>query len=121
MPDAQLGHRTLLRWRGVHRFGAAGDHVLTIRVTALDDAVSLPVLRPLIGHDKTEITREARQIATLALSEVPGQDCCTLLTPRQAETQARSGFRYRREARLDARALAVELAARAQEYRPGHP
>ncbi len=90
-------------------------------LTALDDAVSLPVLRPLIGHDKTEITREARQIATLALSEVPGQDCCTLLTPRQAETQARIGDLHRLEARLDAGDLAGELAASAREYRPGHP
>ena len=43
----------------------------------------LPILRPLIGQDKIEIMAEARRIGTLALSELPDQDCCTLLTPRQ--------------------------------------
>jgi len=90
-------------------------------LTALDDAVSLPVLRPLIGHDKIEIIDEARRIQTLALSELPDQDCCTLLTPRQVETRARIDDLHRIEARLDAGDLAEELAATAREYRPGHP
>jgi thiamine biosynthesis protein ThiI len=89
-------------------------------LTALDDAVSLPVLRPLIGHDKIEIIDEARRIATLALSELPDQDCCTLLTPRQVETRARIDDLRRIEARMDAGDLAAELAAIAQEYRPDH-
>jgi thiamine biosynthesis protein ThiI len=89
-------------------------------LTALDDAVSLPVLRPLIGHDKIEIIDEARRIATLPLSELPDQDCCALLTPRQVETQARIGDLRRIEARLDAGDLAEELASIAQEYHPGH-
>jgi thiamine biosynthesis protein ThiI len=89
-------------------------------LTALDDAVSLPVLRPLIGHDKIEIIGEARRIRTLALSELPDQDCCTLLTPRQVETRARIDDLHRIEARLDAGDLAEELAAIAQEYRPDH-
>ena len=89
-------------------------------LTALDDAVSLPVLRPLIGHDKIEIIDEARRIRTLALSELPDEDCCTLLTPRQVETRARIDDLHRIEARLDAGDLAEELAAIAQEYRPDH-
>jgi tRNA uracil 4-sulfurtransferase len=89
-------------------------------LTALDDAVSLPVLRPLIGHDKIEIIGEARRIRTLALSELPDQDCCTLLTPRQVETRARIDDLHRIEARLDAGDLAEELASIAQEYRPDH-
>jgi thiamine biosynthesis protein ThiI len=89
-------------------------------LTALDDAVSLPVLRPLIGHDKIEIIGEARRIGTLALSELPDQDCCTLLTPRQVETRARVDDLHRIESRLNAGDLAEELAAIAREYRPDH-
>ena len=89
-------------------------------LSALDDAVSLPVLRPLIGHDKIEIIDEARRIRTLALSELPDQDCCTLLSPHQVETRARIDDLHRIEARLDAGDLAEELAAIAQEYRPDH-
>ncbi|HUY45311.1 MAG TPA: tRNA uracil 4-sulfurtransferase ThiI [Streptosporangiaceae bacterium] len=100
--------------------GQVSSQTLT-NLTALDDAVSLPILRPLIGNDKIEIMAEARRIRTLALSELPDQDCCTLLTPRQVETQARIDDLRRLEARLEAGDLAEELAAIAQEYRPDHP
>jgi tRNA uracil 4-sulfurtransferase len=89
-----------------------------INITALDDAVTLPVLRPLIGLDKNEIIAEARRISTLAISELPDQDCCSLLTPRQVETRARIEDLRRIEARLDADDLAEELADAAQEHTP---
>jgi thiamine biosynthesis protein ThiI len=88
-------------------------------ITALDDAVRLPILRPLIGLDKTEIMAQARKIGTLALSELPDQDCCMLLAPRQAETHAKIADLRRIEGRMDADDLAWELARSAQEYRPG--
>jgi len=90
-------------------------------ITALDDAVKLPILRPLIGWDKTEIMAEARRIRTLAISELPDQDCCTLLTPRRVETRARVDDLRRIEIRLDAEDLAEELAAGAHEYRQSEP
>jgi thiamine biosynthesis protein ThiI len=97
--------------------GQVSSQTLT-NITALDDATGLPILRPLIGWDKTEIMAEARRIATLAISELPDQDCCTLLTPRRVETRARIDDLRRIESRLDAADLAEELAAAAQEYRP---
>jgi tRNA uracil 4-sulfurtransferase len=96
--------------------GQVSSQTLT-NITALDDATSLPVLRPLIGWDKTEIMDEARRLRTLAISELPDQDCCTLLTPRRVETRARIDDLRRIEHRLDAGDLAEELAAAAQEYR----
>jgi tRNA uracil 4-sulfurtransferase len=87
-------------------------------ITALDDAVRLPILRPLIGLDKSEIISEARRIETLAISELPDQDCCSLLTPRQVETRARIEDLRRIEARLDADDLAEELAEAAQLHMP---
>ena len=88
-------------------------------ITALDDAVRLPILRPLIGLDKGEIVAEARKIATLSISELPDEDCCSLLTPRQVETKARIEDLRKIEARLEADDLAEELAAAAQEHSPG--
>jgi thiamine biosynthesis protein ThiI len=97
--------------------GQVSSQTLT-NITALDDAVSLPILRPLVGFDKSEIVTEARRISTLAISELPDQDCCSLLTPRQVETRARIEDLRRIEARLDADDLADELAAAAQEHTP---
>jgi tRNA uracil 4-sulfurtransferase len=100
--------------------GQVSSQTLT-NLAALDDAVALPILRPLIGCDKVEIMAEARRIRTLALSELPDQDCCTLLTPRHVETRARIDDLRRIEARLEAADLAEELAGLAQEYRPDRP
>jgi len=64
---------------------------------------------------------EARRIRTLAISELPDQDCCTLLTPRRTETRARIDDLRRIEGRLDVEDLADTLAANAQEYRQENP
>jgi len=98
--------------------GQVASQTLT-NLAALDDAVALPILRPLIGLDKYEIIDEARRISTLAISELPDEDCCSLLTPRQVETKARIEDLRRIEARLGADDLAEELAAAAQEHNPG--
>ncbi len=46
-----------------------------------NSAQSLPVLRPLIGMDKTEITDIARKINTFETSIQPFEDCCTIFSP----------------------------------------
>ena len=46
-----------------------------------DCAQDLPVLRPLIGMDKTEIIETARHIGTFETSILPYEDCCTIFTP----------------------------------------
>jgi len=42
---------------------------------------SLPVLRPLIGMDKNEITDISRYINTYKTSILPYEDCCTVFLP----------------------------------------
>jgi tRNA uracil 4-sulfurtransferase len=51
----------------------------------------MPIFRPLIGMDKSEIMTEAERIGTYSISIVPDQDCCTLFTPRNPLTRARLG------------------------------
>jgi thiamine biosynthesis protein ThiI len=52
----------------------------------IDEAATLPILRPLIGMDKQEITAEAQRLGTFAISIEPDQDCCTLFVPRHPAT-----------------------------------
>ncbi len=98
--------------------GQVSSQTLT-NIIALDEAVRLPILRPLIAMDKTEIMAQARSIATLELSNLPDQDCCSLLLPRQVEIRAKVADLHKIEARLDVDELAAELASGAQEYRVG--
>ncbi len=48
----------------------------------------LPILRPLVGDDKEDIIRSAREIGTYDISILPDQDCCTMFVPRHPETMA---------------------------------
>jgi thiamine biosynthesis protein ThiI len=51
-------------------------------------AARLPVLRPLVGMDKEEITAEATRLGSYPISIMPDEDCCTLFTPRHPVTRA---------------------------------
>ncbi len=51
-----------------------------------EDACVRPVFRPVIGMDKEEIIRIARQIGTFETSILPYEDCCTVFTPRHPKT-----------------------------------
>ncbi len=54
----------------------------TVRaIQCTDEAQDLPVLRPLIGSDKTEIIETARKIGSFETSILPYEDCCTIFTP----------------------------------------
>lgn len=86
-------------------------------ITAQDNAVEMPILRPLVGWDKTEIMAEARRIGTLEISELPDEDCCSLLAPKRAETRAKIEDLKQIEKRLDAEELIVQLADSIQEYK----
>ena len=59
-------------------------------IAVVNEMVSMPVLRPLIGSDKQEIMRRAEQIGTHEISSQDAPDCCTLFMPRRPETHARA-------------------------------
>ncbi|MDY2787878.1 MAG: tRNA uracil 4-sulfurtransferase ThiI [Atopobium sp.] len=58
-------------------------------ITAVNEAVEIPIFRPLIGTDKQEIIKRAQQIGTFEISSQTAPDCCTLFMPRRPETHAR--------------------------------
>ena len=69
----------------------ASQTMLALGVT--EDVTSLPVLRPLIGMDKVEIIRMAREIGAFETSILPYEDCCTVFTPRHPATRPQAGGR----------------------------
>src|SRR4051812_8229236 len=58
-------------------------------MATIGSVVSMPVLRPLVGMDKEEITAEAQRLGTYPISIIPDQDCCTLFTPKHPATKAK--------------------------------
>jgi tRNA uracil 4-sulfurtransferase len=88
-------------------------------LTRINDVVSMPVLRPLVGMDKDEITAAAQEIDTYPISIIPDQDCCTLFTPRHPATRARRADVDRAEAPLPVQEIVDRAVASAavEEFR----
>jgi len=95
----------------------------------------MPILRPLIGMDKLEITAEARRLGTFEISIEPDADCCTLFVPKHPATRMSEHEVAAVEARLEiprlvsvgcdgASAEAFEFPAAVADLpddRPSHP
>lgn len=55
-------------------------------ITCTDEVCFMPVFRPLIGMDKTEIIERAKKIETFDISILPYEDCCTVFVPKHPKT-----------------------------------
>ena len=81
----------------------------TMEALACTDAVvEMPVFRPLIGNDKTEIMAIAEKIDTYETSILPYEDCCTVFTPRHPVTKPKLETMPKVESKLDVEALVNE-------------
>ena len=75
-----------------------------------DAVATMPVLRPLIGMDKTEIVEISRKIDTFDISIQPYEDCCTVFTPKHPRTRPTLDYVERAEEAFDWKPM-VEKAA----------
>jgi thiamine biosynthesis protein ThiI len=66
---------------------------------------TFPVLRPLVGSDKLEISRYADRWGSYEISILPDADCCTLFVPKHPSTGAKEAEVLAAEAALDVDAL----------------
>ena len=71
----------------------------------------LPIIQPLIGFDKSEIVKLARNIGTFDTSILPYEDCCTVFTPKHPRTKPRLEDVERVESALDVQQLVDEALA----------
>ena len=91
---------------GAHAL-VTGDAVGQVASQTVDNlsvvgrVATLPILRPLVGMDKEEITVDAQRIGTYQTSILEDEDCCTLFTPRFPATRASLAEVERAEAALD--------------------
>ena len=74
-------------------------------MAVIQQAVRMPILRPLVGMDKQEIIDQARRIGTFEISSIPDQDCCQLFVPKHPATKARFSEVEQDETRFDVKEL----------------
>ena len=66
-----------------------------------NSVVDLPVLRPLIGMDKIEITQRAQGYGTFDTSILPYEDCCTVFVPKHPAIKPKLSAIEKAEMQLD--------------------
>jgi tRNA uracil 4-sulfurtransferase len=90
-------------------------------MAVIDEAATGMILRPLVGMDKEEITRQARSIGTFEISTLPDQDCCQLFVPRSPATAARLEEIQQAESALDVAGLVSQALEGTEEERFDFP
>ena len=70
-------------------------------LTVQNDAVSMPILRPVISFNKEDVIKIARKIGTFSISIEPHADCCSLFVPKHPATKAKIKDIIREEKKLD--------------------
>ncbi|MGZ8395016.1 MAG: tRNA uracil 4-sulfurtransferase ThiI [Nitrospira sp.] len=70
-------------------------------LSVVEEAAELPILRPLIGMDKIEITEQAQQLGSFTTSIEPDQDCCKLFVPLHPSTRTKVADIHRIERGLE--------------------
>lgn len=79
-----------------------------------DNSVSMPVMRPLIAMDKTDIMEKAEEIGTFETSIQPYEDCCTVFLPKHPTTKPQLAKIEKSESLLDVETL-VKNAVESEE------
>jgi len=79
-----------------------------------NNAVSMPVFRPLIGMDKNEVVEIARKIDTYETSILPYEDCCTVFVAKHPKTKPKLEEAKEYESRLSLDEM-IEKAVRDTE------
>lgn len=89
----------------------------TMYAMVCTDAVcKIPVFRPLIGMDKTEIVEISRKIGTYDTSIEPYEDCCTVFTPRHPKTRPQLQEVERAQAKFDFEPLIKQAVEETKAY-----
>lgn len=81
--------------------GQVASQTLEALVTT-DAVATMPVFRPLIGTDKDDTVRIARDIGTFETSILPYEDCCTVFVAKHPKTHPSLEEAQKAEADLDA-------------------
>jgi len=84
----------------------------------VEDAAALPLLRPLVDRDKSEIVEIAKQLGTYEISILPDEDCCQLFSSKLAVTRGQTDDLRRIERTADIEEMVDGLVESAELHHP---
>lgn len=78
-------------------------------ITVVEDVLkTIPVMRPLIAYDKSEIVEVSKKIDTYQTSIEPYEDCCTVFLPDNPVTKPRLANTLKEESKFSSEELLNE-------------
>jgi thiamine biosynthesis protein ThiI len=77
-------------------------------MTIIEQATNLLIIRPLICFNKEEIMEIAQKIETKKISELKGEDCCSLFIPDNPTTKANLDYVIKIENQLKDKIFELE-------------
>jgi tRNA uracil 4-sulfurtransferase len=87
-------------------------------LAVVEDASELPLLRPLIDRDKSEIVEIAKQLGTYEISILPDEDCCQLFSSKLAVTRGQTDHLRQIERTADIEEMIAGLVDTAELHHP---
>ena len=78
------GYKVLISGESI---GQVASQTLS-NIVAIQDAATLPIIRPLSGMNKEQIINQANDIGTYDISIEPYEDCCSYFVPPNPETKS---------------------------------
>jgi len=87
-------------------------------LAVVEEAAALPLLRPLIDRDKSEIVDVARTLGTYDISILPDEDCCQLFSSKLAVTRGQPDDLRQIERTADIEELVDTLVDSAELHHP---
>lgn len=81
-------------------------------IRAIDDAIDIPILRPLIGLDKEDVVRIAKKIGTYEISILPSAECNAV--PKKPATRAKLERILKEENKINVDKLVKKAVERSQ-------
>ena len=104
------------------RFLVVGDCMAQVASQTYDNLFAtyqgsaLPVLTPLIGMDKKEITEIAKKIGTFSISSLPYGDCCSYFIDRHPELRMKAADLASIFSKLDVTGFIQEIGSSTKQY-----
>ncbi len=80
----------------------------------IENAVEIPIVKPLIGMDKTEIVKISKDIETFETSILPYEDCCQIFAPKHPATKPKLENILKDESNLDVQNL-IDVVLQTEE------
>jgi len=87
-------------------------------LAVVEEAAELPLLRPLIDRDKSEIVEIAKQLGTYEISILPDEDCCQLFSSKLAVTRGHTDDLRQIERTADIEEIVDGLVESAELHHP---